>query len=83
MGPAKLSPLAGLLPERDLVQIQLNAASDPAVALATVCRAVYDPRRDDARAFGHLAALRVDRVARFAFDGFARDLGCCIAAYQR
>nr|WP_314877696.1 4-phosphoerythronate dehydrogenase PdxB [uncultured Pseudomonas sp.] len=47
-GVAEHVQLADLLPERDLVQIELNAASDPAVALATVCRAVYDPRRDDA-----------------------------------
>ena len=28
--------------------MHLNATTDPAWALATLCRSVYDPRRDDA-----------------------------------
>lgn len=28
--------------------MHLNALTDPAWALATLCRSVYDPRRDDA-----------------------------------
>ncbi|WP_191486586.1 4-phosphoerythronate dehydrogenase PdxB [Pseudomonas sp. FEN] len=37
-----------LLPEPWLAQVTLNAGSDPAWALAMLCRGVYDPRRDDA-----------------------------------
>lgn len=40
--------LADLLPKPWLARLQLEAATDPAWALATLCRAVYDPRRDDA-----------------------------------
>lgn len=40
--------LAQLLPAPALAQIDLDASSDPTWALATLCRAVYDPRRDDA-----------------------------------
>jgi len=47
-GEAEQVQLADLLPEPDLAQIELNASSDPTWALATLCRAVYDPRRDDA-----------------------------------
>ncbi|MPQ65777.1 MULTISPECIES: 4-phosphoerythronate dehydrogenase PdxB [unclassified Pseudomonas] len=37
-----------LLPKPWLVQVTLNAGSDPAWAMAMICRGVYDPRRDDA-----------------------------------
>ena len=40
--------LSDLLPEPWLAEVCLNAATDPAWALATLCRSVYDPRRDDA-----------------------------------
>ncbi|WP_194787618.1 4-phosphoerythronate dehydrogenase PdxB [Pseudomonas sp. UFMG81] len=40
--------LADLLPAPALARIELDASTDPAWALATLCRAVYDPRRDDA-----------------------------------
>ncbi|WP_416769861.1 4-phosphoerythronate dehydrogenase PdxB [Pseudomonas sp. RHF3.3-3] len=40
--------LEDLLPAPDLAQVTLNAGSDPAWAMAMICRAVYDPRRDDA-----------------------------------
>lgn len=40
--------LSELLPAPALAQIDLDASCDPAWALATLCRAVYDPRRDDA-----------------------------------
>jgi len=40
--------LADLLPRPPLAQIELDASTDPVWALATLCRAVYDPRRDDA-----------------------------------
>ncbi|VVM98112.1 Erythronate-4-phosphate dehydrogenase [Pseudomonas fluorescens] len=45
--PAQVS-LSDLLPAPWLAQVTLNAASDPAWALAMLCRGVYDPRRDDA-----------------------------------
>ena len=40
--------LSDLLPQPWLAEVQLNASTDPAWALATLCRSVYDPRRDDA-----------------------------------
>jgi erythronate-4-phosphate dehydrogenase len=45
--PATLS-LADLLPASWLAGLELHGSADPAWALAMVCRAVYDPRRDDA-----------------------------------
>ncbi|MNG22728.1 Erythronate-4-phosphate dehydrogenase [compost metagenome] len=36
------------MPQPWLAEITLQAETDPAWALATLCRAVYDPRRDDA-----------------------------------
>jgi len=40
--------LADLLPPPWLAEVALNGLADPALALAMLCRAVYDPRRDDA-----------------------------------
>lgn len=40
--------LSDLLPAPWLSQVALDAESDPAWALAMLCRGVYDPRRDDA-----------------------------------
>ncbi|MBC3410361.1 4-phosphoerythronate dehydrogenase PdxB [Pseudomonas sp. SWRI51] len=48
LGEAERVHLADLLPAPALAQIELHADADPAWALATLCRAVYDPRRDDA-----------------------------------
>lgn len=45
--PAEVQ-LSDLLPQPWLAEIALQAETDPAWALATLCRAVYDPRRDDA-----------------------------------
>ena len=45
--PATVS-LGELLPAPWLAQVTLNAQTDPAWALAMLCRGVYDPRRDDA-----------------------------------
>ena len=45
--PAEVS-LSELLPAPWLSHVTLNAESDPAWALAMLCRGVYDPRRDDA-----------------------------------
>lgn len=40
--------LASLLPKPWLAGLELDAQCSPVWALATLCRAVYDPRRDDA-----------------------------------
>ncbi|HGM5582034.1 TPA: 4-phosphoerythronate dehydrogenase PdxB [Pseudomonas putida] len=40
--------LAELLPPPGLARLEFDTSADPAWALATLCRAVYDPRRDDA-----------------------------------
>ncbi|MBB6153793.1 erythronate-4-phosphate dehydrogenase [Pseudomonas sp. JAI115] len=40
--------LSDLLPASWLSEVTLHADSDPAWALAMLCRGVYDPRRDDA-----------------------------------
>lgn len=45
--PASIQ-LSDLLPAPWLSQVTLHADSDPAWALAMLCRGVYDPRRDDA-----------------------------------
>jgi len=45
--PAQVS-LDDLLPAAWLSHVSLHAETDPAWALATLCRGVYDPRRDDA-----------------------------------
>jgi erythronate-4-phosphate dehydrogenase len=45
--PASVS-LSDLLPAPWLSHVTLHADSDPAWALAMLCRGVYDPRRDDA-----------------------------------
>lgn len=45
--PATLQ-LGDLLPAPWLTQVNLDATADPAWALSMLCRAVYDPRRDDA-----------------------------------
>ncbi|MGZ0715403.1 4-phosphoerythronate dehydrogenase PdxB [Pseudomonas palleroniana] len=45
--PANIQ-LSDLLPAPWLAEVHLNASTDPAWALATLCRSVYDPRRDDA-----------------------------------
>jgi erythronate-4-phosphate dehydrogenase len=40
--------LADLLPPRWLSEVALGGLADPALAMAMLCRAVYDPRQDDA-----------------------------------
>lgn len=47
-GEAEQVRLADLLPAPWLARLQVQADSDPAWTLAMLCRAVYDPRRDDA-----------------------------------
>lgn len=47
-GLAEQVQLADLLPPPALARLDLAASAEPAWALTTLCRAVYDPRRDDA-----------------------------------
>ena len=47
-GVAETVKLADLLPPPALARLDLAASAEPSWALATLCRAVYDPRRDDA-----------------------------------
>ncbi|MBU3054855.1 4-phosphoerythronate dehydrogenase PdxB [Pseudomonas indica] len=67
--PAEIE-LDELLPAPWLGEIHLDASADPAWALAALCRAVYDPRRDDAdfrrSLFGDA------QVRRLAFDGLRK-----------
>ena len=48
LGQEAVIKLADLLPAPWLAKVELSADSDPAWALAMVCRGIYDPRRDDA-----------------------------------
>ncbi|TRX74360.1 4-phosphoerythronate dehydrogenase PdxB [Pseudomonas mangiferae] len=58
--------LASLLPAPGLAEVVLGAGCDPRWALPMLCRAVYDPRRDDA---DFRRTLEGDEVARrAAFD---------------
>ncbi|MBF8677067.1 4-phosphoerythronate dehydrogenase PdxB [Pseudomonas fulva] len=48
LGVSERIQLADLLPRPPVAQIELDAEADLQWALAMLCRAVYDPRRDDA-----------------------------------
>ncbi|WP_367599212.1 4-phosphoerythronate dehydrogenase PdxB [Pseudomonas fulva] len=48
LGVSERIQLADLLPRLPVAQIELDAEADLQWALAMLCRAVYDPRRDDA-----------------------------------
>ena len=48
LGVAEQVSLADLLPAPWLSEVSIDSSADPAWALASLCRAVYDPRRDDA-----------------------------------
>lgn len=48
LGVAEQVSLAELLPAPWLRELSIDGNADPAWALASLCRAVYDPRRDDA-----------------------------------
>jgi len=48
LGVAEQVMLADLLPAPWLSELSLDGSADPAWALVSLCRAVYDPRRDDA-----------------------------------
>ncbi|MDB5979373.1 MAG: erythronate-4-phosphate dehydrogenase [Pseudomonas sp.] len=62
--------LEELLPRPWLTQLTLNASSDPAWALAMLCRGVYDPRRDDADFRRSLVGNVAEQ--RSAFDGLRK-----------
>ncbi|MFF7710205.1 4-phosphoerythronate dehydrogenase PdxB [Pseudomonas sp. NPDC007930] len=65
-GVAPSVQLADLLPPPWLAQLSLHASTEPDWALAAICRAVYDPRRDDA---DFRRSLHRDEAAqRQAFD---------------
>ncbi|MND92463.1 Erythronate-4-phosphate dehydrogenase [compost metagenome] len=57
--------LEDLLPQPWLAEIGLQAETDPAWALATLCRAVYDPRRDDADFRRSLSTDALEQKAAF------------------
>jgi erythronate-4-phosphate dehydrogenase len=62
--------LDALMPAPWLGELSLNGAADPAWALATLCRAVYDPRRDDA---DFRRSLHGDEASRrLAFDALRK-----------
>ena len=70
LGVAPSVELAQLMPAAWLSELTIDASADPAWALASICRAVYDPRRDDAdfrRSLQGDAATR-----RVAFDGLRK-----------
>ena len=48
LGVAEQVSLTDLLPAPWLSELSIDGSADPAWALASICRAVYDPRRDDA-----------------------------------
>lgn len=48
LGQPEQVRLAQLLPPASLARLEFDATAEPAWVLATLCRAVYDPRRDDA-----------------------------------
>jgi erythronate-4-phosphate dehydrogenase len=62
--------LDDLLPAPWLAEVSLNANSDPAWALAMLCRGVYDPRRDDADFRRSLVGSVEEQ--RAAFDGLRK-----------
>ncbi|KIH84882.1 4-phosphoerythronate dehydrogenase PdxB [Pseudomonas batumici] len=66
IGQAAKVHLEDLLPEPWLAQVTLNAGSDPAWAMAMICRGVYDPRRDDADFRRSLAGSVAEQ--KVAFD---------------
>ena len=69
-GQAPAIQLADLLPDAWLSGLELNGDCDAAWALSMVCRAVYDPRRDDA-AFRR-SLVDDDAKQRAAFDALRK-----------
>lgn len=70
LGVAPSAELAQLMPAAWLSELTIDASADPAWALASICRAVYDPRRDDA---DFRRSLQGDAASRrAAFDGLRK-----------
>jgi erythronate-4-phosphate dehydrogenase len=69
-GQAAEVNLSDLLPAPWLSRVTLSADSDPAWALAMLCRGVYDPRRDDADFRRSLVGSVSEQ--RAAFDGLRK-----------
>ncbi|MDV6956951.1 DUF3410 domain-containing protein, partial [Pseudomonas aeruginosa] len=69
-GIAERVSLQDVLPETWLAGLQLNPGCDPVWALATLCRAVYDPRSDDAAFRRSLTGDSATR--RAAFDALRK-----------
>lgn len=70
LGVAPGVELAQLMPAAWLSDLTIDASADPAWALASICRVVYDPRRDDAD-FRH--SLQGDAATRrAAFDALRK-----------
>ncbi|OWI99491.1 4-phosphoerythronate dehydrogenase PdxB [Pseudomonas aeruginosa] len=69
-GIAERVSLQDVLPETWLAGLQLNPGCDPAWALATLCRAVYDPRSDHAAFRRSLTGDSATR--RAAFDALRK-----------
>ncbi|EIK94903.1 erythronate-4-phosphate dehydrogenase [Pseudomonas sp. M47T1] len=63
--------LADLLPPPWLPEVALSGLADPALAMAVLCRAVYDPRRDDADFRRSLTDN--DARQRLAFDALRKQ----------
>ncbi|MBS7660750.1 4-phosphoerythronate dehydrogenase PdxB [Pseudomonas lalucatii] len=70
LGLEATQDLAELMPAPWLGELALDAAADPDWALATLCRAVYDPRRDDADFRRSLSGDAAGR--RAAFDALRK-----------
>ncbi|AOE86335.1 4-phosphoerythronate dehydrogenase PdxB [Pseudomonas sp. TCU-HL1] len=69
-GQAESIQLDELLPAAWLSELSLDGSCDPGWALATLCRAVYDPRRDDADFRRSLVGDDAQR--RAAFDALRK-----------
>ena len=70
LGCAETQTLEALMPAPWLGELSISGSADPAWALATLCRAVYDPRRDDADFRRSLLGDEASR--RLAFDGLRK-----------
>ncbi|MGN2431140.1 4-phosphoerythronate dehydrogenase PdxB [Pseudomonas syringae] len=70
LGQPPVITLDDLLPRPWLAQIRLDVETDPVWALNTLCRSVYDPRRDDA---DFRRSLTGDTASqRLAFDALRK-----------
>ncbi|WP_024644175.1 4-phosphoerythronate dehydrogenase PdxB [Pseudomonas syringae] len=70
LGQPPVITLDDLLPRPWLAQVSLDADTDPVWALNTLCRSVYDPRRDDA---DFRRSLTGDTASqRLAFDALRK-----------